>query len=296
MLKFSEFIGDMHLIDLPFEGGPYTWTSGSNSPLMSRIDRALVSMDWEEQFPNVIQQVLSHPISDHSPILLEARGMERGKSPFRFENMWLKIEGSEEEEVVGGVSEVDRKEGITGITIEEKRERDIVILEVKWLAWLEEISLRQKSRVLWLKERDNNSKFFHRMAKSHRRNNYLGNLEVDGEVYEDEAKVVAQSLNALFIALIPKKHKAFNNRDFRPISLLNSVYKMLAKVLAYRLRRVLDDLISKSQNAFVGGHQILDLVLVANEYVDSRIRCKIPGLMCKLGSLALLVGKDGFWS
>ncbi|KAL4595702.1 hypothetical protein ACB092_12G110100, partial [Castanea dentata] len=93
MLKFSEFIGDMHLIDLPFEGGPYTWTSGSNSPLMSRIDRALVSMDWEEQFPNVIQQVLSHPISDHSPILLEARGMERGKSPFRFENMWLKIEG-----------------------------------------------------------------------------------------------------------------------------------------------------------------------------------------------------------
>ena len=67
-----------------------------------------------------------------------------------------------------------------------------MILEVKRLASLEEISLRQKSRVLWLKEGDNNSKFFHRMANSHGRNNYLGDLEVDGVVYEDKAEVVAQ--------------------------------------------------------------------------------------------------------
>ena len=71
-------------------------------------------------------------------------------------------------------------------------ERDRVILEVKRLASLEEISLRQKSRVLWLKEGDNNSKFSHQMANSHRKNNYLGDLEVDGVVYEDKAEVVAQ--------------------------------------------------------------------------------------------------------
>ena len=47
-------------------------------------------------------------------------------------------------------------------------------------------------------------------------------------------------LNATFIALIPKKNDAFNIRDFWPISLVGSVYKILSKVLANRLRMVLD--------------------------------------------------------
>ena len=62
-----------------------------------------------------------------------------------------------------------------------------------------------------------------------------------------------KSLNATFIALIPKQIDASNVRDFHPISLVGSVYKILAKVLAIRLRVVLDQLISETQNRFVGG-------------------------------------------
>ena len=87
MENFSKFIKELSLIDLPLEGGSYTWSGGSDQRLMSRIHTALVSHDWEDHYPDVTLQVLPRPISNHFPILMEAGGILRGKSPFRFENV-----------------------------------------------------------------------------------------------------------------------------------------------------------------------------------------------------------------
>ena len=91
-----------------------------------------------------------------------------------------------------------------------------------------------------------------------------------------------KSLNATFISLIPKKSDVVEVRDFRPISLIGEVYKIIAKVLSNKLKMVLGDIVHKSQNAFVKGRQILDIVLIANECLDSRLKSGVPRVLCKL--------------
>ena len=62
-----------------------------------------------------------------------------------------------------------------------------------------------------------------------------------------------KNLTVTFLVLIPKKQTVEDFKDLRPISIVGGLYKILTKVLANRSNRVLDKVISKSQNAFVKG-------------------------------------------
>lgn len=60
-------------------------------------------------------------------------------------------------------------------------------------------------------------------------------------------------MNATFIALIPKVESPQSLNDFRPISLVGCMYKVLAKILANRLRAVIGSVVSDAQSTFVKG-------------------------------------------
>ncbi|GJV88791.1 RNA-directed DNA polymerase, eukaryota [Tanacetum coccineum] len=74
--------------------------------------------------------------------------------------------------------------------------------------------------------------------------------------------------NSTFIALIPKIHDAKIIKDFRPISLIGSIYKIIAKILANHLSLVIPNLINEVQIAFVPNRQILDGPFILNELIS----------------------------
>ena len=72
-------------------------------------------------------------------------------------------------------------------------------------------------------------------------------------------------LNHTFITLIPKKKNPTLVSEFRPISLGNVLYKIFAKVLANRLKKLLNFVINENQSAFAKGRLISDNILIAFE-------------------------------
>ncbi|KAG9449628.1 hypothetical protein H6P81_009593 [Aristolochia fimbriata] len=92
----------------------------------------------------------------------------------------------------------------------------------------------------------------------------------------------AKSMGASLIALVPKKEGAAQPSDFRPISLISSHYKLISRVLTTRLRRVMSEIISPNQSAFIKGRQILDFALVIHELLHYYRKERKQGTILKI--------------
>ncbi|GKV48455.1 hypothetical protein SLEP1_g55268 [Rubroshorea leprosula] len=272
------------------------------------------------------------------------------------------------------IAEIDEKGESNQLTTEdiERRRNSFMILwknlRIKERMW------QQKSRRMWFKEGDANTRFFHRCVKGRWRRNEINCIRVNGEHYtsvkeikeevakyfkdlfseevwqrpkldgirvnqisqannellvtgfaekeikeaiwdccsskssgpdgfnfgfakkmwEDiKAEVVdfvqefwehgrlARGSNASFIVLIPKTENPQGIEDYRPISLIGIMYKIIAKLLANRLRTVLPKVIGEQQMAFIEGRQLPDGVVIANEVIDEAKRKRKKSFLFK---------------
>nr|GEU71181.1 RNA-directed DNA polymerase, eukaryota, reverse transcriptase zinc-binding domain protein [Tanacetum cinerariifolium] len=99
------------------------------------------------------------------------------------------------------------------------------------------------------------------------RENIIGNDVVDAVKWFFCMERSQKEVTRLFITLIPKVPNDNMVKDFRPISLIGSLYNVIAKHLANRLVTVLDDIVDEIQSAFVTDRQILDDPFILNEIV-----------------------------
>ncbi|GJZ89687.1 hypothetical protein Tco_0661469 [Tanacetum coccineum] len=93
----------------------------------------------------------------------------------------------------------------------------------------------------------------------------LENDVVEAVLYFFNYEKFSKGGNFSFIALIPKTSDAKMVKDFRQITLIGSLYKIIAKILANRIVTVLGDIVDDVQSAFVANGQILDGPFILNE-------------------------------
>ena len=373
---FHGTIEDCNLIELPLSGGNFTWekSRGSDTWVRERLDRAFASNGWWSKFPLCHLKVVQTSRSDHDPIILEFLKVElsRKQFRFRFENIWLKEAGfiAEVKEVWSNIpcahllpkllevsaymakwgrvffhkfrEKVRELKGtldrlVNATDVNDIKEYLAAKENLNNLLFQEETYWKQRAKMFWLAEGDENTRFFHSSATARKKSNriaylvddnnnhvdsqdgmcnivhdyfselFTGNTTEEDSVNMSSPRRVTEAQNAQLVmeltfeeftmaikqmhpdkasgpdglnpaffqtfwsvmghevfscckhwletnsfphelnntnvVLIPKKENAVKMRDLRPIALCNVLYKILAKVLANRIKNVLPDII-----------------------------------------------------
>uniref|UniRef100_A0A803QI10 RNase H type-1 domain-containing protein n=1 Tax=Cannabis sativa TaxID=3483 RepID=A0A803QI10_CANSA len=289
-------------------GHPYTWERGSGTTSWTevRLDGALASLSWLDNFLIAKLFNLHASSPDHCLIFLDPiiRNIFNGVKHFRFENTWLRepyclqvvrdcwheystlpiqskiskcgdilvawvikeITGNFKQQIAACKNSIRHLKGKNDhVSVDAHRNAEKELFE---LLTKKEVFWRQRSKQLWLKEWDRNSKYFYASASARKRQNMIHklqdengvgliggremNVDLLAPVSTEEVRTtlfqmhpdkspgpdasIPEDLNNTNLVLIPKKKNLENMGDLRPIALCNAVYKIISKVMANRLK------------------------------------------------------------
>jgi hypothetical protein len=105
-------------------------------------------------------------------------------------------------------------------------------------------------------------------------------IQLFDDFYNHEVDV--SRLNYGIITLLPKIKEASKIQQFRPICLLNCLYKLITKTLTFRMESVTDKLIHKTQTAFMKNRNIMTGIVCMHEIIHETKRRRETGIVLKL--------------
>ena len=222
---FNNIIQECQMSEMCLRGGKFTWEKGRNTSdwVIEKLDRGFGTDRWFSKFPTSNLKVVHTSILDHEPIVLELLSTSGSKKEFRFwfENIWLK-EPSFVQEVSQISSSIPMNHLLSKIIevtafiarwgrsffhkfrdkikqhklnldkLVDRNDNDSVrehLSEKEKLNTLllqEEIYWRQRAKLFWLLDGDDNTRFFHSSATARKKANKIEFLtNEEGERVED---------------------------------------------------------------------------------------------------------------
>ncbi|KAF8113566.1 hypothetical protein N665_0048s0027 [Sinapis alba] len=231
-LPFKHMLSDCGMLEFPFTGNMLSWVGkrSGNSTVRCRLDRAVGNESWHEKFSHSSVKYLRLWGSDHRPVLgdILSKPPRRSKS-FKFDKRWLDneelrqviLDGWKSSDLSPDANIMDHVASCRRALGQWRRQHDLnseklveelkvkvedlysnddttteelaeALKELSAALKAEELFWKQKCRVLWLREGDRNTKFFHAITKQRRARNRITQLkDANGNLVEDEDGLVA---------------------------------------------------------------------------------------------------------
>eukprot|EP00253_Pinus_taeda_P020133 PITA_20133 len=309
----ESIIQSHNLMDIPLSNGKYTWSNKRTGSfnIKERLDRFLLQEGIAASFQSIKSQLIHALASDHKPVILNLdKGRNLGPLPFKYNKIWdlqeefrtliqnqwakeidkIEVEGkeiSDQEEIKEAAynhfksllstapQQTDSPDFLSAveskISDSQNKELDQDITEEEIRATT--FSMQQDKAsgpdgftvTFYRNHWETIKKDFVRMVKNVFKNHKMG-----------------ENTKSSHIALIPKEVNPLSFNRFRPISLCNVSYKIVTKILANRLKKLLPHLISENQGGFVPSKQITDNVILIQEVIHNSFNRGERGMIIKL--------------
>nr|GEW26261.1 RNA-directed DNA polymerase, eukaryota [Tanacetum cinerariifolium] len=281
---FNDFILNSNLLNVRLDGYSFTWSHRSASK-MSKLDRFLISDGFHSSFPHMSGICLDRHLSDHRPILFRDVCIDYEATPFRFNGMvrfkkklqhlkkirlWVM---ERKKQNMGYIYDIKSKLHELDVSIDHGgANADILASRLNLMKNLHDIKVsedcdyRQKAKIRWAVEGDENSKFFHGIINKKRSNLSIRGILVDGEWVSDPIRVKEEFRLHFAKRLRIWSARFLVTKFIRRFGVVEKIsLQVVTKILALRLLAIISSLISDVQTAFVPGRQILDGPFIINE-------------------------------